>query len=73
MSTSRGRLNASEVGKPVTYDDPTKVISALLSNQDALIDAIVALTAKLDADAGVTDTNYGALISASLAKIDLHT
>lgn len=51
------------------------------SDQDAvlpeefnkLVDRVRALTAKLDADAGVTDTNYGALItgadSTSPAKV----
>ena len=71
MSLILGRLASAEKAKPVIYDAPEKTISALLSNNDALIDAVKALCAKLDADAGVTDTNYAALISNSLSKIDL--
>ena len=35
-------------------------LSALLT---AVVDALQAVAAKLDADAGVTDTNYGATVS----------
>jgi hypothetical protein len=70
-STTLGRLSAAEAAKPVIYDAPEKLIAALLTSQDAMIDAIKALTAKLDADAGVTDTTYAALISNGLTKIAL--
>lgn len=35
------------------------VLKGMLNDLTALRTAIVAITAKLDADAGVTDTNYG--------------
>lgn len=38
-------------------------ISKLVADNIALRASIVALTAKLDLDAGVTDTNYAALIN----------
>lgn len=70
MSTELGRLSSSEASQPVPYDSPEKTMSAVLSKQDAIIDALKALTAKLDADGGVA-TDYAATITASLSKIDL--
>jgi hypothetical protein len=46
-------------------------MQAMLRNQDAVIDAIKAIAAKLDADAGVTDTNYASTITDLLSKIAL--
>lgn len=52
-------------------------INALANDKDAqelrillnaLIDGIRVVTAKLDADAGVTDTNYTAVFDAVIAK-----
>lgn len=52
-------------------------VAALANNQDAkelktlldaLVDGIRVITAKLDADAGVTDTNYTALFDAQIIK-----
>ena len=37
-----------------------RVMSAVLADSTALRAAIVGITAKLDADAGITDTNYAA-------------
>ena len=71
MSLTLGRLSSTELGKPVLHDQPSKTSSAVMSKLDELIDAIKALTAKLDADAGVTDTNYAALISNAISKVDL--
>jgi hypothetical protein len=71
MSTSLGRLSAAEAAQPAKYDAPEKTVSAILSNQDAIIAAIKALCAKLDADAGVTDANYASSVSDALAAIDL--
>lgn len=71
MSTTLGRLSTAEVGKPVILDEPSKVVKALLSNQDAMIDLIVVLCTKLDADGGVTDTNYNALVGALLTKVNI--
>lgn len=39
--------------------DTRKLLEAAQADIAALRAAIVAITAKLDADAGVTDTNYG--------------
>lgn len=40
--------------------DQRLLLEAVLADLTALRAAIVAITAKLDADAGVTDTNYAA-------------
>jgi len=40
----------------------------LLAVLNAMIDGIRVVTAKLDADAGVTDTNYTALFDAVIVK-----
>jgi hypothetical protein len=45
MANELGRLPDSDVGKPVTLDDPTKAIAAVVSKLDELIDAVVALDA----------------------------
>lgn len=39
-----------------------RVLTAVLNDQAALKNAITGLTAKLDADAGVTDSNYAATL-----------
>jgi hypothetical protein len=66
-----GRLNEAEAAQKVKYDAPEKTVSALLSKVDELTDKIAALCAKLDADGGVTDTDYAAEISDDIAKIEL--
>lgn len=71
MSLTLGRLPQALVGKSIPYDAPERTVQALLTANDKLIDAIKAIAAKLDADAGVTDTNYAATITNSLQKIDL--
>lgn len=71
MSTSTGRLSSSEQKQAVTYDSPEKTMSAVLSKLDEVVDALKALTAKLDADSGVNGTDYAALITAAINKIDL--
>ena len=40
------------------HEDERAVLDAILADITALRAAVVAITAKLDADAGVTDTNY---------------
>lgn len=42
------------------------LLQDLIAAQNAQNTAVTALLAKLDADAGVTDTNYAALIGADL-------
>lgn len=49
------RINASNMDKLTE-----RQMRALIGN---LVDALQALTAKLDADAGVTDTNYSAVLA----------
>lgn len=54
---------------------PQSTQGAILAEFNKLVTQVRVLTAKLDADAGVTDTNYAALVtaadSASPAKIDV--
>lgn len=64
-----GRLPSDEVGTEIQLDDPTKAYSALLSKVDEIIVALKGLTAKLDADGGVTGTNFGSLWTDNLAKL----
>lgn len=53
-------------------DTNTKaILEAYQADLAALRAALVALTAKLDADAGVTDTNYGALCNPPALKVTL--
>lgn len=66
-----GRLTADELGKKVLHDAPEKQVAALMSKVDELVDALKALTAKMDAD-GFGDTDYAATISDSIAKIELY-
>ena len=66
-----GRLSDEEVGKEILHDAPEKQMQAVMSKLDELIDAIAALTAKLDADAGVTDTDYAAEVSVAKIKLKL--
>jgi len=70
MSTDYGRLNKDLVGKQLSDDAPELKVAAMLSKQDDLIAAIKALTAKLDADAGVTDTDYASTISDGINLLD---
>lgn len=69
MSTELGRIPDSQT--VVLDDEPSQKVSAMLRKQDELIDAIQGLAAKLDADATVTDTDYAALWTDALAKLDL--
>jgi len=69
-STTLGRLNSAQVGKPVIYDAPEKTIAAMLSQQDAIVAALQALAAQLDAGA-VAGGPYNAGAVAALAPIQL--
>lgn len=46
--------------KGAQQTDLTKVLDTVITDLAALRAAIVGITAKLDADVGVTDTNYAA-------------
>jgi len=64
-----GRLPAEEVGQDHILDDPTKGFQAVLTKQDEIIDLLKALTAKLDADGGVSDTDFASLLTDDLNKL----
>ena len=68
-TTDIGRLPSDEVGAVHTFDDPTKAFSALLTKVDEIITLLHALGAKLDADGGVTDTNYRSLLTTPLVAL----
>lgn len=51
--------------------DTKQVLEAFQADIAALRAAVVALTAKLDADATVTDTNYGTLCNPPALKATL--
>lgn len=57
----------SELVEESTSTD--ELLQAAATDIAALRGAIVALTAKLDADAGVTDTNYAATIDPPAAEL----
>lgn len=71
MSQAKGRRNQPRLGVFQDTVTPGSAEQAILINQDAIITALKALCAKLDADAGVTDTNYESLISNALAQVTL--
>ena len=66
-----GRLLPAEVGRVLQHNAPEKQVAAMLSKMDEMINVMKSLTAKLDADAGVTDVNYASLLTNSLKKIEL--
>lgn len=56
-----GKLN-NDVNNPAT------ILRDIVDDLTSLRAAIIAMNAKLDADAGVTDTNYGALTNPAALK-----
>lgn len=69
--TKLGRLTDAEKAQSVQHDAPEQQMKAVMSKLDELIGAIKTLTAKLDLDGGVTDTDYAALVSDTLKEIVL--
>lgn len=69
QSISKGRGKASSV-KSNTIPNKSAT-QAILRKQDEIIDLLKALAAKLDADAGVTDTDYASLLTNALEKVKL--
>lgn len=67
-SSTLGRLSSAEMSQ-LNLDESSQSFKALLTQQDAIIVALKAIAAKLDADGGVTDTNYASTITASLAAL----
>ena len=66
-----GRLPVEERGVPLILDNPSKVVEAALTKQDEIIEMLKALTAKLDADTGVTSTNFAETLTDALRAIEL--
>lgn len=64
-----GRLSPEEAALPVLADASNRQVLALQTKVDLLTDAVKALCAKLDGDAGVTSTDYAATISDALSKV----
>ncbi len=72
--SGQGSTAVGRQGSTGTYQNtiaPKSAEQAMLKKMDEMIDAIKALTAKLDADATVTDTDYAATISDALDKVKL--
>lgn len=57
------------VGPSLVSLEEKKLLTAAANDLAALRAAFVALTAKLDADAGVTDTNYGSLTNPAALQL----
>lgn len=55
-------MPAIDETKLAEHADNDALLDAMLADITALRTAIVGITAKLDADAGVTDTNYAATL-----------
>lgn len=68
--TKLGRLSEAELGQKVTHDAPAKQMAAVMSKLDEIAQVLRDLTAKLDADGGVDDEDYGSLVTA-LKDIEL--
>jgi hypothetical protein len=70
----QGSTQVGRQGSTGTYQNtiaPKSAEQAMLKKMDELIDALATLTAKLDADTGITDTDYAALITDTLEKVKL--
>jgi len=67
MGEGIGRVD--EVNVPHVADLPNRVGSAMLTNQDKIIDALVAITAKLETEGGLSN-GWPALV-ASIKKLDV--
>lgn len=48
----------ADISNSVRHADTDTILNSLLTDVTALRTSIVGITAKLDADAGVTDTDY---------------
>ena len=72
MSTEVGRRPVAEIDLGnTTHDAPSNTVESMLRKQDIIVDALKAMGDKLDADVGVTDADFGVLITDSLAKLEL--
>ena len=69
--SERGGRQDDRVDEPNVHDAPNRTVEVMLSNQDRLIDALKGMAAKLDADGGVTDTDYAADLTDAIGKLDL--
>jgi hypothetical protein len=69
--TKLGRLSDAEKELDVLHDAPQKQMAAVMSKLDEIIKILKDLTAKLDADSGVNDTNYASTLTDALKEIEL--
>jgi hypothetical protein len=63
--------STSVVSDQLTQRELYKLFNAAQADLAALRANLAVLTAKLDADAGVTDTNYGTLVNIAEASANL--
>ena len=68
MSTTKGRKTFTQYTRTMADRSAEQ---GMLVKQDAIIDTLKALAAKLDADAGVTDTDYASTLTDLLSKLEL--
>lgn len=71
MAFEKGRRQGSAIEPKTNTIKPKSAEQGMLQNQDALIDAMKALAAKLDADSGVNDTDFASTITDALEKLSL--
>lgn len=69
MSDSIGR---KEKDRYVNTIADRSAEQGILVKQDEIIDALKAIAAKLDADVGVTDTDYASAITDLIEKVQLN-
>jgi hypothetical protein len=71
MSDKIGRIPVENLYDKHVHDGPNRTVEAMLTQQDQMIGMLQDLAAKLDADTGVTDTDYAATLTDSMQKLDL--
>ena len=71
MSDKIGRIPLENLYDKHVHDAPNRTVEAMLTQLDQLVGQVQALTAKLDLDTGVTDTDYEDTISVLVRKLDL--
>ena len=65
----KGRKNDSREFNNTIADKSAE--QAILEKQDEIIDLLKNLTAKMDADVGITDADYAATITDALEKVEV--
>lgn len=64
MSLVPGQIGRDDQKENIIHDAPNKTVETMLHNQDLIIQALKDIADKLDADTGVTDTDYNAIAGA---------